>query len=165
LASSALALFRRRILERQIRESVLVQQCHAYCSEGEIRQALVNLIGNALDAMLEGGHLQLRVASVSMHGMSYVRITIADSGSGIHRDIRANLFTQFFTTKGSHGTGLGLWLTRDIVHRNGGKLRFRSRTESPSGTVFSIYLPSTPPREAHIDSRHSEGEQTTVQAA
>jgi signal transduction histidine kinase len=165
LASSAMALFRRRILERQIRESTIVQKCHAYCSEGEIRQALVNLIGNAIDAMHEGGHLQLRVSVVSMHGRSYARITIADTGSGIHRDILPSLFTQFFTTKGSRGTGLGLWLTRDIVHRNGGKLRFRSRTESPSGTVFSIYLPSAPPRENHIDSRQSEGGQVNVQAA
>jgi signal transduction histidine kinase len=142
LASSALALFRRRIQERQIRETVVAERCYAYCSEGEIRQALVNLIGNAIDAMPEGGHLQLRVSPVSMHGARYARITVADSGSGIRREIRGSLFTQFFTTKGSRGTGLGLWLTRDIVLRNGGKLRFRSRVESPSGTAFSIYLPS-----------------------
>ena len=65
VASSALALFRRRILERQIGESVVVQTCYAYCSEGEIRQALVNLIGNAIDAMPDGGQLHLRVAMVS----------------------------------------------------------------------------------------------------
>ena len=165
LASSALALFRRKILEGQIRESVEVQESYAYCSEGEIRQALVNLIGNAIDAMHDGGHLQLRVSQVSMHDRSYARITIADTGSGIHRSIRANLFTQFFTTKGSRGTGLGLWLTRDIVQRNGGKLRFRSRTEPPSGTVFSMYLPSAPHRENQLEPRHSEGEPAKVQAA
>jgi signal transduction histidine kinase len=166
LASSALALFRRRILEHRIRESVIVQSSHAYCSEGEIRQALVNLIGNALDAMHEGGHLQLRVATVSMHGRSYARITIADTGSGIRREIRTSLFTQFFTTKGSRGTGLGLWLTRDIVVRNGGKLRFRSRTESPSGTVFSVYLPAAPPLEYTIPNPvHPKGERAKAEAA
>ncbi len=166
LASSALTLFRRRILEHHIRETVMVHASPAYCAEGEIRQALVNLIGNAIDAMPAGGHLQLRVAPVSMHGRSYARITIADTGGGIRQEIRPNLFTQFFTTKGARGTGLGLWLTRDIVLRNGGKLRFRSRTESPSGTVFSMYLPAAPPLEyAHPNPVHSEGERAKVEAA
>ena len=166
LASSALALFRRRVLESQTKESVVAQRCYAYCAEGEIRQALVNLIGNALDAMPEGGHLQLRVSTVSVRGRSYARISIADSGSGIRRDIRSSLFTQFFTTKGSRGTGLGLWLTRDIVHRNGGKLRFRSRTDSPSGTVFSMYLPSAPPADvAQSDSVPRDEGHSRVEAA
>lgn len=166
LASSALALFHRRVLDGRIRESVDTQRCYAYCAEGEIRQALVNLIGNALDAMPEGGHLQLRVSSVSIHGRPCARITIADSGSGIRREIRPSLFTQFFTTKGSRGTGLGLWLTRDIVQRNGGRLRFRSRTESPSGTVFSMYLPSAPPANgAHADPSRNETDQHRVEAA
>ncbi len=164
LASSALALFHRRLLDGQIRESIIAQRCYAYCAEGEIRQALVNLIGNALDAMSQGGHMQLRVSAVSVHGRSYARITIADTGSGIRREIRSSLFTQFFTTKGSRGTGLGLWLTRDIVHRNGGKLRFRSRTESPSGTVFSMYLPSAPPV-GHVNHDPAESEQPNVEAA
>jgi signal transduction histidine kinase len=166
VASSALALFRRRILEHQIGESVVVQRCYAYCSEGEIRQALVNLIGNAIDAMPQGGQLHLRVAMVSAHGMPYARLTVADTGSGIRPEIRSNLFTQFFTTKGSRGTGLGLWLTRDIVHRNSGRLRFRSRVGSPGGTVFSIYLPSAPPRDAaHPDPLHNQGRRPNVEAA
>jgi signal transduction histidine kinase len=166
LASSALALFHRRVLDGQIRESVIAQQCHAYCAEGEIRQALVNLIGNALDAMPRGGQMQLRISPVSIHGRPYARITVADTGSGIRREIRASLFTQFFTTKGTHGTGLGLWLTRDIVQRNGGRLRFRSRTESPSGTVFSMYLPTAPPLgQVNHDPVPAEPAQPNVEAA
>jgi len=69
----------------------------------------------------------------------------SDTGAGIRKEIRTQLFRQFFTTKGSSGTGLGLWLTRDIVLRNGGRLRFKSRTESPTGTVFTLYLPSASP--------------------
>ena len=166
LATSALALFRRKILERHISESVIVAKCHAYCSEGEIRQGLVNLIGNAIDAMPNGGQLHLRVAMVSIQGAPYARLTVADTGSGIRREIRPRLFTQFFTTKGSRGTGLGLWLTRDIVQRNGGKLRFRSRVESPSGTVFSMFLPSSPSFDkAHSDPRQAEEQQARVEAA
>ena len=148
LAMSALTLFRGKLRERQIRERITTERAFGYCSEGEIRQAMANLIGNAVDAMRDGGNLRIHVSPVSINGAEFARLTVADTGGGIRKDIQANLFTQFFTTKGSGGTGLGLWLTRDIVQRNGGKLRFRSRTESPTGTVFVMYLPSTPPREA-----------------
>ncbi|MBS1803557.1 MAG: HAMP domain-containing histidine kinase [Acidobacteria bacterium] len=147
LAMSAVTLFRGKLRERQIRERVTAERAFGYCSEGEIRQALVNLIGNAVDAMKDGGSLRIHVMPVSVDGVEYARMTVADTGGGIRKEIRPQLFRQFFTTKGSSGTGLGLWLTRDIVERNGGKLRFRSRTETPCGTVFAIYLPSSPPLE------------------
>jgi signal transduction histidine kinase len=147
LAMSAVTLFRGKLRERQIRERITTERAFGYCNEGEIRQALVNLIGNAVDAMREGGSLRIHVMPVSVGGVEYARLTVADTGAGIRKEIRSQLFRQFFTTKGSSGTGLGLWLTRDIVERNGGKLRFRSRTESPCGTVFAIYLPSAPPLE------------------
>jgi signal transduction histidine kinase len=145
LAMSAVALFRGKLREKQIRERVTAERAFGYCCEGEIRQALVNLIGNAVDAMRDGGSLRVHVMPVSINGVEYARLTVADTGAGIRKEIRPELFRQFFTTKGSGGTGLGLWLTREIVQKNGGKLRFRSRTETPCGTVFVIYLPSTPP--------------------
>ena len=144
LALSAISLFRGKLRERQIRERVTAERAFGYCCEGEIRQALANLIGNAVDAMQNGGSLRLHVSQVSIRGVEHARLTVADTGTGIRKEIRPELFRQFFTTKGSSGTGLGLWLTRDIVQKNGGRLRFRSRTDSPSGTVFSMYLPSTP---------------------
>ncbi len=145
LARSASALFRTKMRERNIAESFSASAAFAYCSAGEIRQAIVNLIGNAIDAMPHGGHLYVRVAVISTTKVAEVRVTVADTGSGIGREIRSRLFKQFFTTKGSRGTGLGLWLTRDIVTRNRGRLRFRSRTGAPSGTVFSFYLPAPAP--------------------
>ena len=145
LAMSAVALFRGKLRERQIRERITAERAFGYCNEGEIRQALVNLIGNAVDAMKDGGSLRIHVMPVSVDGVEYARLTVADTGAGIRKEIRPQLFRQFFTTKGSSGTGLGLWLTRDIVEKNGGRLRFRSRTETPCGTVFVIYLPSAPP--------------------
>jgi signal transduction histidine kinase len=143
IIASALALFKGKLRERRINLAIKAPNTMAFCSAGEIRQALVNLIGNALDAMPGGGTLHLRVSSTSIGGDRCARVTVADTGSGIHDEIRPSLFTPFFTTKGSRGTGLGLWLTRDIVLRNNGKLRFRSRILSPSGTVFSILLPSS----------------------
>src|SRR4051794_18814346 len=91
-------------------------------------------MGNAGGAQEAGGSLRIHVMPVSVGGVEYARLTVADTGAGIRKEIRPQLFRQFFTTKGSSGTGLGLWLTRDIVERNGGKLRFRSRTEHPCGT-------------------------------
>lgn len=143
LASSALTLFRGKIRQRQIVAEFKADKVEAYCSEGELRQAFVNLIGNAVDAMPNGGRLAVRVSAVSVKGSRCARVTIADSGGGISQQVRSRLFTQFFTTKGSRGTGIGLWLTKDIVQRNRGILRFRSRTNTPSGTVFSIYLPAS----------------------
>jgi signal transduction histidine kinase len=142
LAISALTLFRGKLRERQIREQIKVERAFGYCCEGEIRQALVNLIGNAVDAMRDGGNLRIHVLPVSINGVEYARLTVADTGSGIRKEIRQSLFKQFFTTKGSGGTGLGLWLTRNVVEKNGGRLRFRSRTDAPSGTVFTMFLPA-----------------------
>lgn len=166
LATSALALFRGKLRDRRIRERITTRPTFAYCSAGEIRQALVNLIGNALDAMPEGGSLFIRVTPMELNGVEYARLTVADTGSGIPEEIRSCLFTQFFTTKGSRGTGLGLWLTRDIVLRNRGRLRFRSRTAAPSGTVFSLYLPTHPPLEILQGARpQREDEGAEVEAA
>jgi signal transduction histidine kinase len=162
LAMSAVALFRGKLRERQIRERITAERAFGYCNEGEIRQALVNLIGNAVDAMKDGGSLRVHVMPVSVDGVEYARLTVADTGAGIRKEIRSQLFRQFFTTKGSSGTGLGLWLTRDIVERNGGRLRFRSRTEAPRGTVFVIYLPSAPPVEQPTEV-HDRGQGASFQ--
>lgn len=145
IAFSALTLFRGRIREKHLRENIEVPRIFAYCSPGEIRQAVVNLIGNSIDAMHDGGQLFVRISNCSALGGRCARLTIADTGSGIRQEIRSSLFKQFFTTKGSRGTGLGLWLTRDIVTRNHGRLRFRSRVGYPSGTAFTIYLPGISP--------------------
>lgn len=162
LATSALALFRGKLRERHVHENVETEKCFAYCSAGEIRQAIVNVIGNAIDAMPEGGTLKVRTCNITLNGLCYARISIADTGSGIRPEIRSSLFTQFFTTKGSRGTGLGLWLTRDIVRRNNGRLRYRSRIKSPTGTVFTIYLPAAPQHEMGCSDDADTAAQTSV---
>lgn len=111
-------------------------------SVGELRQVLVNLIANAIDAMRNGGHILLRTRERlnSVTGQAGIRITIADDGEGVPPQARTRLFEPFFTTKGSTGTGLGLWLTRDILERAGGYIRFRNH-HAPHGAVFSLWLP------------------------
>jgi signal transduction histidine kinase len=152
LINSALALFKARFREKEIRLVQDVDDVSAFCSAGEIRQALVNLVGNALDAMPPRGTLTVRArrATHAKNGESGVRISVADTGTGIAEDVRGKLFQQFFTTKGSVGTGLGLWLTKEIVDRNRGTIRYHTRVKAPSGTVFSIWLPCEPLAENEV---------------
>ncbi|WP_263383372.1 two-component system sensor histidine kinase NtrB [Granulicella arctica] len=115
------------------------------CLESEIRQVLSNLIRNAIDAMYgTGGKLRIRTreATNTRSGLCGVLITIADTGSGISRDTMKQLGKAFFTTKGINGTGLGLWVSTEIIVRHGGRLRVRSSQEKGnSWTVFQLFLP------------------------
>jgi PAS domain S-box-containing protein len=112
---------------------------------GEIRQALSNLVTNAIDAMPDGGTLVLRVAkSHEWIGAQHpgVRVTILDTGSGIEAKHKKNIFQPFFTTKSDVGTGLGLWITRGIIEKHRGAIRMKSRAgQHDHGTAFSIFLP------------------------
>src|SRR5580658_6428696 len=115
---------------------------------GELRQLLANLLVNAVDAMAEGGSLQVRVAAGRdwSTGRDGVHITVADNGSGIPGDKLRQIFEPFYTTKKDTGTGLGLWVSRGIVEKHGGSIRVRSRahgrgTARTTGTVFLIFLP------------------------
>jgi signal transduction histidine kinase len=115
------------------------------CLDGEIRQVLSNLIGNAIDAM-QGKERRLFIRSRKSTdwrtGRSGVMLTIADTGSGISADTITHIFEPFFTTKGNKGTGLGLWISREIVERHQGSLNVKSRQSAHgSGTVFTLFLP------------------------
>jgi signal transduction histidine kinase len=111
---------------------------------GELRQVMANIIGNATDAMRQGGRLRIRI---SCHGRwktghCCVRITIADNGIGIPAEVLPTIFEPFVTTKGETGTGLGLWVTSEIIKKNGWSIRVRSsQTAGRSGTAFSIVIP------------------------
>lgn len=111
------------------------------CFDGELRQILNNLVGNALDAMRDGGRLRVRVRP-AVHAATQengVRLTIADDGTGMSPATQARIFEPFFTTKGIMGTGLGLWITKDLVHKQEGTLSMRSC--EGCGSVFSLFLP------------------------
>ncbi len=110
---------------------------------GELRQVLANLIGNAIDAMRGGGRLRIRLSEQhTSPRSSSIRISIADTGIGIAPDILPTIFEPFVTTKGETGTGLGLWVTSEIIRKNGWKIRVHScRAARRRGTVFSILIP------------------------
>jgi signal transduction histidine kinase len=87
----------------------------------------------------------VRAHEWSNNQRSGVRITIADTGSGIQASDLTHIFEPFYTTKKETGTGLGLWLAYGIVQKHGGWIRVASRTvPGSSGTVFAVFLPESP---------------------
>jgi two-component system, NtrC family, sensor kinase len=110
---------------------------------GQLVQVFSNLIRNAIEVSPEGSEVTVRLHSVGRRGVRGSRVTIHDRGAGIPLDIRANIFDPFFTTKQLRGSGLGLWVSRSLVTRHQGTIRFRScQRQGRSGTTFEIYLPS-----------------------
>ena len=118
-------------------------------SAGELRQILSNLLANSLDACTKGATIRIDTHSAidpRNPSRAGVRITIADTGTGIAPEHIKSIFEPFFTTKLDTGTGLGLWVSRELVEKHGGSLRVRSSTvDSRCGTVFSIFLPQQAP--------------------
>ena len=114
------------------------------CREGELRQVIANLVGNAADAMGSGGRLLLRTRG-GVHprsGQPGAIVTVADTGHGISAAAKQRLFHPFHTTKGETGSGLGLWISKEIIDRHGGLLHVRSSTRPGAhGTVFRIFVP------------------------
>lgn len=99
-----------------------------------LRQAVLNLIKNGLEALAHGGVLTVTTRQAA----DTVRIAVSDTGSGIQPDVGRRLFEQFFTTK-PQGTGLGLYITRQIAEEHGGEITWSS--EPGSGATFTLELP------------------------
>lgn len=113
------------------------------CYPSELRQVFGNLVGNALDATRHGDiiYLRTRDAVHPITGEPGVRVAVADTGHGMDANTLQRISEPFFTTKET-GTGLGLWISRDILKKHSGVLRVRSRKgEGVSGTVISVFLP------------------------
>ena len=157
VVNAALNLYQARLATAEISIERDFRECSPIPGVvGELRQLILNLIANALDAIGHGGTLKIRIADAlehsngSRHG---VRLTIGDTGSGIRPEIRKTLFEPFTSTKGNTGTGLGLWVSSEIVRRHGGTIQVKSRAHPPSsGTVFSVFLPS---HQSWTSARHS----------
>jgi len=148
LLDSILDLYQSRMNSLNIKvERQYNPQMDLYCFAGEVRQVFANLVGNAVDATSAGGRIVVRARrslSWAFPGVSGVRFTVADTGDGMEQDVRDRVFEAFFTTKENTGTGLGLWVSHEIILKHGGLVHVRSkagRNGEPSGTVFQIFLP------------------------
>jgi signal transduction histidine kinase len=151
LLDSVVTLFHGRLHARRI-ELIrnIAPETDLYCFAGEMRQLFANLVGNALDASNEGGRLFLDVrrSRFAGDGSIGVRIFVADNGCGMTAETRRRIFEPFFTTKDDTGTGLGLWVSDEIIHKHNGNVRVRSRFREQSapegkssGTIFMIFFP------------------------
>lgn len=149
LVTSLLPVFSSRIRNKGIKVLPEIRDDSELCAvPGEIRQVAANLLNNSIDALEHGGRIRVRVSRGAQWRRGRrpgIRLTVADTGSGIPREARSKLFEPFFTTKKDTGTGLGLWVCRSIVENHGGSIQVRSsRVPGRSWTVFSIFLPLGP---------------------
>src|SRR5256714_2859665 len=111
----------------------------AVVAADQLRQVLSNLVINAKDSMSDGGRVLVRTRHVRYnkeYPLGSIRLLVADTGSGIPTELLNSIFEPFVTTKGSKGTGLGLWIVRGIIGNHGGKISVRSKIGK--GTIFKI---------------------------
>lgn len=149
LLESVLVIYQGRFVNSRIAvEQQTLATRGVLCFDGEVRQVLSNLVSNAIDAMHPlGGRLLVRSREGTdwASGRQGLVMTIADTGPGMLPAVAARVFEPFYTTKGIGGTGLGLWISKDIVERHGGHLRMRTSrgdcVSGKSGTVFTVFLP------------------------
>jgi two-component system, NtrC family, sensor kinase len=109
---------------------------------GQLGQVIGNLVRNAAEAAPPESEVKIRVRTIHRGGREGVRISIHDRGAGIPEEVRQKMFDPFFTTKDLKGSGLGLWVSRSLVLRHGGTIRFRSSERAGcNGTTFEVFLP------------------------
>lgn len=115
------------------------------CCRDEVHQVFVNIISNALDAIRTRGRVVVHIAESHLWndaGTAGVRVTIADNGEGVPVEVRGRMFEAFMSTKEATGTGLGLWVVKNLVEKHKGRVAVRSSTNRRRhGTVVSIFFP------------------------
>jgi len=135
---------RLRGLEYRVRLEAEAGQ-NTYGSASELREVFVNLIVNAVDAMPRGG----KIAITSRRREDRLQLQFSDNGMGMPEDVRQKIFEPFFSTKGAHGTGLGLSVSYSIIERHEGSISVVS--QPGGGAVFMIDLPAAMPEPSDAD--------------
>jgi PAS domain S-box-containing protein len=139
IVGETVEVYRSRIAAREVNcETELEKGLFAYVVPGELKQVVANLVSNAVDATDPGGRLRVTVRREG----DKAEIAVADTGCGIDIEHLPHVFEPFFTTKSDVGTGLGLWVTKGIVEKQGGTILVASSTdENDHGTTITIALP------------------------
>ena len=147
LLENILTVYQSKLLGSEIRVECSFNDVRKiFVSPGEILQVYSNVIANAIDAMRDGGRLFLSLRAITSSEGSGIQTIIRDEGGGIGEENLGRIFEPFFTTKGDLGTGIGLWVTKQLVERRGGQITVTSSTESgKSGTSVTIYIPFAQP--------------------
>ncbi len=149
LIDSVLRLYSNKLTSKNIRvEREFGEVASFFGVSGELKQVISNLVSNAVDAVGANGEIRFRLRGNDNGNSGCIRMVIEDNGPGIPEENRERIFEPFFTTKKDIGTGLGLWVTREIVERHGGTITVSSHdgNHSSTGAAFVIELPCTPDR-------------------
>jgi PAS domain S-box-containing protein len=146
MIEGVLLLLERRIAQQQVEvKTEFNEQCVVEGFPAELRQVVTNVLINGIEAAGSKGRLRISVEAAPAEEFSEVgaMIEVADSGPGITNGAAARLFQPFFTTKGEHGTGLGLWVSMGIVQKHGGTIRLVNCGDGEyRGACARIYLPT-----------------------
>jgi len=147
LVENVLTVYRSKLLSRGISVvSTFNDPRKISVSQGELLQVFSNVIANAIDAMRQGGKLTIDLHKAETTHEEGLLTTITDDGIGINKEHLGRIFEPFFTTKGNLGTGIGLWVTRQLLERRGGQISVSSSTApGNSGTSVTIYIPFVDP--------------------
>jgi PAS domain S-box-containing protein len=139
IIESSLTLYSNKLANKNVSVTKDIARDAAFLgSSGEMKQMISNLISNAIDAISVNGRLQIIVSTDGNN----IELRIEDDGPGIHPGNLSKIFEPFFTTKKDVGTGLGLWVARQIAERHGGTIEARSGAPgSLPGASFLIRLP------------------------
>jgi PAS domain S-box-containing protein len=143
LIESVLTLYSNKLQVKQIRVQLTLETCPPVIGlAGEIQQLVSNIISNAIDAVPFNGTLKIDASPVKLANGDSIRLKIEDDGPGIAPENMKRIFEPFFTTKKDVGTGLGLWVCKEIAQRHGGSVNVESKNEDgTTGAVFTVLLP------------------------
>jgi PAS domain S-box-containing protein len=143
LIQNVLSVYKSKLISSEINvETNFVDLRKIRVSSGEMIQIFSNIITNSIDAMRQGGTLSIDIRNTITSSRRGLQVTIRDEGTGIIAEHLSRVFEPFFTTKGDLGTGIGLWVAKQLTERRGGEISLTSSSKpGKSGTVVSIYLP------------------------
>ncbi len=143
VVESTLKLYSNKLQHKQIRLCLAFEECPPIIGlGGEIQQLVSNIISNAIDALPFNGTLKIESSIANLLNGKSIRLRIEDDGPGISPQNLDRIFEPFFTTKQDVGTGLGLWVCKEIAERHGGTVQAHSKNENGStGAVFTVLLP------------------------
>ena len=145
VVQNVLKLYSNKLKNKNVHVSCEFADCPPILGlAGELTQVISNLISNAVDAVATDGAIQVQLSEFQDADETWARLVIEDNGSGISSELKNRIFEPFFTTKADVGTGLGLWVSREIIHRHGGRIDATSKTTPEHGAIFTILLPSAP---------------------
>lgn len=140
LLDEVLALYTRNIAANVRIEKHYGRSVELTAVRGELWQVFANIISNALYAVRGGGTMAVQARAVK-DGMEVI---VRDTGPGIGEEHMDHIFQPFFTTKQEMGTGLGLWIVKEIVEKHGGEIHVSSNVGEKHGTSMTVFLPAAP---------------------